>query len=87
LQGRNKKPSRHTAGINNTGGKFATGIKMTLAATFATSSAGVVDTGGGKFATSVNDIGGKFAASRGKLPPVSTAPVANNGNNIRLQTP
>jgi hypothetical protein len=56
----------------------------------------VVDTGG-KFATGVNDTGGKFAAG-GKLPPVSTTlaanlppvsltPVANNGNNIRLQTP
>jgi hypothetical protein len=41
--------------------------------------ASVVDTGG-KFATGVIDAGGK-------LPPVSTTPVANNGNNIRLQTP
>jgi hypothetical protein len=31
-------------------------------------------------AADVNDAGGK-------LPPVSTTPVANNGNNIRLQTP
>jgi hypothetical protein len=30
--------------------------------------------------TGVVDIGGKFAT-------VSTIPVANNGNNIRLQTP
>jgi hypothetical protein len=56
----------------------------------------------GKFATGVNNTGGKFAAgvndAGGKLPPVSTTPatnlppasltpVANNGNNIRLQTP
>jgi hypothetical protein len=39
----------------------------------------VVDTGG-KFATGVNDAGGK-------LPPVSTTPAANNGDNVRLQTP
>jgi hypothetical protein len=53
-------------------------------------SAGVVDTGG-NFATGVNNTGGKFAAGvndgGGKLPSVSTTPVANNGNNIRLQTP
>jgi hypothetical protein len=35
-------------GVNDTGGKFATGF------------ASVVDTGG-KFATGVNDTGGKFA--------------------------
>jgi hypothetical protein len=34
---------------------------MTPAANFATSNAGVVDTGG-KFAPGVNDISGKFAA-------------------------
>jgi hypothetical protein len=50
---------------------------MTTAANFATSSACVVDTGG-EFAAGV---GG------GKLPPVSSTPAANNGNNIRLQTP
>ncbi len=38
-----------------------------------------VDAIGGKFATGVNDAGGK-------LPPVSTIPVANNGNKIRPQT-
>jgi hypothetical protein len=60
-------------------------------ANFAPSSPCVVDTGG-KFATGVKDSGGKFAAG-GKLPPVSTTPasnlppVANNGNNIKLQTP
>jgi hypothetical protein len=63
---------------------------MIPAATFTTSSAGVVDTGG-KFATCVNDTGGKFAAgvndADGKLPPVSTTPVANNGNKVRLHTP
>jgi hypothetical protein len=49
-------------------------------ANFATSSAGVVDTGG-KFATSVNDTSGKFATgvndTSGKLPRVSTTPEAN----------
>jgi hypothetical protein len=78
------RKSRCTTGINNTG------------ANFAASSPCVVDTGG-KFATGVNDTGGKFAAgvnnAGGKLPLVSTTlaanltPVANNGNNIRLQTP
>jgi hypothetical protein len=41
--------------------------------------------------TGVNDTGGKFAAgvndAGGKLPLVSKTPVANNGKNIRLQTP
>ncbi len=59
-------------------------------ANFSTIFASVVDTGG-KFATGVNDTGGKFATdvndAGGKLPPVSTTEVANNGNNIRLQTP
>ncbi len=88
------------AGINDTGGKFATGINDTDNNND-TSSACVVDTGG-KFATGVNDTGGKFAAgvndAGGKLllvsttlaanlPPVSLTPVANNGNNIRLQKP
>jgi hypothetical protein len=52
--------------------------------------ASVVDTGD-KFAAGVNDTGGKFATGvndvGGKLPPVSTTSVANNGNNIWLQTP
>jgi hypothetical protein len=58
--------------------------------------ASVVDTGG-KFATGVNDTGGKFATGvndaggilppAANLPPVSLTPVANNGNNVRLQTP
>jgi hypothetical protein len=55
---------------------------------------GINDTGG-KFATGVNGTGGKIAAgindTGGKfLPAVSlvlSIPVANNGNNIRLQTP
>jgi hypothetical protein len=51
---------------------------MTPAANFANSSAGDVDTCG-KFATGVNDTGGK-------LPPVSMTPVANNGSKIRLLT-
>jgi hypothetical protein len=33
-----------------------------------------------KIATGINDTGGNF-------PPVSMTPVANNENNIRLQTP
>ncbi len=53
-------------------------VTTTLAANFYTIFASVVDTGG-KFATGVNDAGGK-------LLPVSTTPAANNGNNIRLQT-
>ncbi len=76
-------------------------VSSTLAANFATCSPCVVGTGG-KFATGVNDTGGKFAAggndAGGKLslvlttlaanlPPVSLTPVANNGNNIKLQTP
>jgi hypothetical protein len=74
-------------------------MSTTPAANFATSSPCVVDTGG-KFATGVNDTGSKFAVNDagGKLPPVSTtptanlpqvslSPVANNGKNIRLQTP
>jgi hypothetical protein len=67
-------------------GEFATGVN---AANFATSSAGVADTGR-KFATGVNDTGGKLppvsTTPAAKLPPVSTPPVANNGNNIRLLT-
>jgi hypothetical protein len=54
-------------------------VSTTPAANFATSSPCVVDTGG-KFTTGVNDAGGK-------LLPVSLTPVANNGNNIRLETP
>jgi hypothetical protein len=65
-------------------------VSTTPAANFATSSPCVVDTGG-KFATGVNDTGGNFAAgvnnAGGKLPPVSTTPVVNNWNNIRLQKP
>jgi hypothetical protein len=88
------RKSRCTTGVNDTGGKFVTGINDT-------DTPCVADTGG-KFATGVNDTGGKFAAGvndpGGKLPPVSTTPaanlplvlltpVANSGNNIRLQTP
>ncbi len=50
-------------------------MSTTLAANFATSSAGAVETGG-KFATGVNDAGGKFSTFvndvNGKLAPVST---------------
>jgi hypothetical protein len=62
-------------------------VLATPAANFYTIFASVIDTGG-KFATGVNDTGGKFVNdARGKLSPVSTTPVAKNGNNIRLQTP
>jgi hypothetical protein len=61
--------------VNDTGGKFATGVNGT----------------GGKFAAGVNDAGGKLlpvsTTPAANLPPVSLTPVANNGNNIRLQTP
>jgi hypothetical protein len=56
-------------------------VSATPAANFYTIFASIVDTSG-KFATGVNDTGGKFAPVS-----VSTTPVANNGNNIRLQTP
>jgi hypothetical protein len=66
--------------------RCTTGIKTTPVANLSTIFASVVDTNG-KFAAGVNDTGGK-------LPPVSTTPAANlppvsanNGNNIRLQTP
>jgi hypothetical protein len=56
-------------------------VSMTPAANFSTSTAGGVDTSG-KFDTGVHDSGGIFAAgvndTGGKLPPVSTTPVANN---------
>jgi hypothetical protein len=45
--------------------------------------AGVVNTSG-KFATRVNNI---VNDTNGNLPPVSTTPVANNGNYIRLLSP
>ncbi len=65
-------------------------VSMTTATNFSTSFASVVDTGG-KFATGVFDTSRKFATgvndASGKLPPVSMTSVANNGNNIRLQTP
>jgi hypothetical protein len=94
------RKSRCTAGINDTGGNFATSVNNTS----------------GNFATSVNDTGGKlapvsttpvvnFATSftvllilvanlqlvstipAANLPPVSRTPLANNGNNIRLLRP
>jgi hypothetical protein len=54
-------------------------VSTTPVANFSTIFASVVDIGG-KFASGVNEAGGK-------LPLVSTTPAANNGNNIRLQTP
>ena len=84
------RKSRCTTGINDTGGKFVTGVNDTGSKIAAGINDSVVDTGG-KFAADVNDTGGKFATgvngAGGKLPPVSTTSVANNGNNIRLQTP
>jgi hypothetical protein len=76
-------------------------VSVTSAANFYTIFASVVDTSG-KFATGVNDAGGKLppvsatpaanlppvsTTPTANLPPVSTTPVANNVNNIRLQTP
>ncbi len=65
-------------------------VSTTPAANFATSFTSVVDTGG-KFATGVNNAGGKLppvsTTSAANLPLVSKTPVANNGNNIRLQIP
>ncbi len=57
------RKSRCTTGVNDTGGKFATGVKLppvstTSVANFATSFPCAVDTGG-KFAAGVNDAGGK----------------------------
>ncbi len=98
--GVNDTGGKFATGVNNTGGNLPP-VSVTPAANFATSPPCVVDTSG-KFATGVNDTGGKFAAgvndAGGKFPPVSTTPaanfppvsltpVANNVNNIRLQTP
>ncbi len=63
-----------TANVVDTGGKFASDVKNT----------------GGKFAASVNDTVGKLllvSTTAASLPPVSTTPVANNWNNIKLLTP
>jgi hypothetical protein len=70
--------SRCTTGINDTDGKFA--IDTT----------GAADTGG-KFDIGVNFTSGKMPQVSmtpvENLPPMSTSPAANNGNNIRLITP
>ena len=69
-------------------------VLVTLASNFAAVAVGVVDAGGG-FAAGVGDAGGGFATGVGGTgdglpfgwaPPVSAALVANNRNNIRLQT-
>ncbi len=60
-------------GVNDTGGKFATGI-TTLAKMVKKFATGVADTGG-KFATGVVDTGGK-------LPPVSLIPVVHLDSRI-----
>jgi hypothetical protein len=65
-------------------------VSTSPGANFATSFVSIVDTGG-KFATAVNDTGGELppvsTTPAAILSPVSMTPVANNGNNIRLQTP
>jgi hypothetical protein len=65
-------------------------VSTTPVANLSTIFASVVDIGG-KFATGVNDAGGKLppvsTTPTADLPPVSLTPVANNGNNIALQTP
>ncbi len=65
-------------------------VSVTPGANFSTIFGSVVDTGG-KFATGVNDPGGKLPPVSmtpvANLSPVSTTPVENNGNNIRLQIP
>jgi hypothetical protein len=70
-------PATIAASINDTGGKFVIGINDT----------------GGKFASGINNTGCKFFHNTGgkfatgvdnasvNLPPVSTTPVANSGNN------
>jgi hypothetical protein len=68
------RKSRCTTGVNDTGGKFATGIY-----TGGKIAAGIIDTGG-----KLPPVSTTPAAN---LSPVSTTPVASNGNNIRLQTP
>jgi hypothetical protein len=95
---RDIRKSRCTTGVNDIGGNFAPGVNDTsdkIAAGISDTGGKFCHQfrlccwHGGKFATGVNDIGGKFAAgvndAGGKLSPVSTTPVANNGNNIRLQ--
>ncbi len=57
-------------------------VSTTPVANFATSFASVVDTGG-KFATGDN-LRPVSKTPAANFPPVSMAPVANNGNNIRL---
>jgi hypothetical protein len=54
-------------------------VSTTSAANFATSSACVVDT--------VGKLPPVSTTPAAILPPVLLTPVANNGNNIRLQTP
>ncbi len=53
-------------------------LSMTLVVNFATSTAGVIDTG-----SILPPVSMTFAVN---LPPASMTPVANNGNNIRLLT-
>jgi hypothetical protein len=65
-------------GINETGGKFCHQFPLVLLTPVA--NLPLVSTIRAANLPPVNDGGGK-------LPSVSTTPVANNGNNIRLQTP
>ncbi len=54
-------------------------LSMTLVVNFTSSTAGVIDTGG-----VLPQVSTTLAVN---LPPASMAPVANNGNNIRLLSP
>jgi hypothetical protein len=76
--GVNDTGGKIAAGINDTGGKFPP-VSATPAANFYTIFACVVDTGG--------KLPPASTTPAANLPPVSLTPVANNGNNIRLQTP
>jgi hypothetical protein len=73
------RKSRCTTSVNDTGGKFATGIcSLILFQLFAT---GVNDTGG-KFAAGVVDTGGKLPPASVNLPLVLLIPVANTGGKF-----
>jgi hypothetical protein len=84
------RKSRCTTGVNDTGGKFATGINDT-GGKFA---AGDNDAGGKLPPVSTTPAANFPPVTTtpvailpaANLPPVSMTSVANNGNNIRLQT-
>ena len=58
-------------------------VLVALASNFSAVAVGVVDAGGG-FAAGVGSTGGGLPL--GSAPPMSAALLANNRNNIRLQT-